>query len=86
MAANALVTTRINESVKQEAAEVLATMGLTVSDAVRLLLTKVAKEKTLPFEIWQPNADTVAAIQAARAGELEEVTLDQLQAVLNADD
>ena len=86
MAANALVTTRINESVKQEAAEVLASMGLTVSDAVRLLLTKVAKEKALPFEIWQPNAETVAAMQAARTGQLEVVTLDQLQAVLNADD
>lgn len=85
MAANALVTTRVNESIKQEAAEVLASMGLTVSDAVRLLLTKVAKEKALPFEIWQPNAETVAAIQAARAGELEVVALDQLQAVLNAD-
>ena len=86
MAANALVTTRINESVKQEAVEVLASMGLTVSDAVRLLLTKVAKEKALPFEIWQPNADTVVAMQEARAGQLEVVTLDQLQAVLNADD
>lgn len=86
MAANALVTTRINESVKQEAAQVLASMGLTLSDAVRLLLTKVAKEKALPFEVWQPNAETVAAMQAARAGQLEMVTLDQLQAVLNADD
>ena len=65
MAANALVTTRINESVKQEAAEVLASMGLTVSDAVRLLLTKVAKEKALPFEIWQPNAETVVRPQKA---------------------
>lgn len=55
MASNALVTTRINENIKHEATEVLATMGLTVSDAVRLLLTKVAKEKALPFEIWQPN-------------------------------
>ena len=45
MASNALVTTRINENIKHEATEVLATMGLTVSDAVRLLLTKVAKER-----------------------------------------
>ena len=49
MASNALVTTRINENIKHEATEVLASMGLTVSDAVRLLLTKVAKEKALPF-------------------------------------
>jgi len=47
MASNALVTTRINENIKHEATEVLATMGLTVSDAVRLLLTKVAMEEDL---------------------------------------
>ena len=49
MASNALVTTRINENIKHEASEVLATMGLTVSDAVRLMLTKIAKDKSLPF-------------------------------------
>lgn len=54
MAANALVTTRINETVKQEATEVLASMGLSVLDAVRLLLTRVANEKALPFELWHP--------------------------------
>ena len=49
MASNALVTTRINENIKHEATEVLATMGLTVSDAVRLLLTKVAERKGSAF-------------------------------------
>mgnify|MGYP000405535672 FL=1 len=84
MASNALVTTRINESIKLEASEVLASMGLTVSDAVRLMLTKVAKEKSLPFEIWQPNAETIAAMEEARKGNLETFdSLDDLMKALN---
>lgn len=85
MPANALVQTRINGSVKDEAALVLATMGLTVSDAVRLLLTRVAHDKALPFEPLTPSPATVAAMKAARAGKLETVTLSGLQAVLDAD-
>ena len=84
MTANALVQTRINGTVKAEASAVLATMGLTVSDAVRLLLTRVAHDKALPFEPLMPNAATIAAMKAARAGKLESVTLAELQAVLDA--
>ena len=65
MAANELVQTRINGQIKAEAAAALAEMGLSVSDAVRLMLTRVAKDKTLPFEIWQPNAASLQAIQEA---------------------
>ena len=86
MAANALVQTRINSTVKAEASAVLATMGLTVSDAVRLMLTRVAHDKALPFEPLRPNAETVAAMLEARAGNLEVVTLAELQAELDADD
>lgn len=86
MAANALVQTRINSTVKAEAAAVLATIGLTVSDAVRLMLTRVAHDKALPFEPFRPNAETIAAMEEARAGNLETVTLAELQAELDADD
>ena len=86
MSANALVQTRINGAVKAEASAVLAAMGLTVSDAVRLMLTRVAHDKALPFEPLVPNAATIAAMKAARAGKLESVTLAELQAVLDADD
>ena len=48
MAANALIQTRIDAVVKEQAAAVLDSMGLTVSDAVRILLTRVAKEGALP--------------------------------------
>lgn len=70
MAANQLIQTRIDATVKEEAAAVLAAIGLTVSDAVRLLLTKVAQEKALPFEPLIPNPATVAAMKEARAGKL----------------
>lgn len=71
---------------KEEATVVLAAMGLTVSDAFRLLLTRVARDKALPFEPLVPNADTLDAMKAARRGDLETVTPDDLQAVLDADD
>lgn len=86
MAANALVTTRINESIKLEAAEVLAGMGLTVSDAVRLMLTKVAKEKALPFEIWQPNEETIAAMQEDLTHAKSYNSVAEMMADLNAED
>ena len=87
MAANALVQTRINGAIKDEASAVLATMGLTVSDAVRLLLTRVAHDKALPFEPLRPNAETIAAMQEARAGGLERFdSVEALLADLNADD
>jgi DNA-damage-inducible protein J len=86
MAANALVQTRVDGTVKKEAAAVLDGIGLTVSDAVRLLLTRVARDKALPFELLTPNPATVRAMKAARAGKMEKVTLDDLQAVLDARD
>lgn len=71
MAANALVQARIDRAVKEEAAAVLASMGLTVSDAVRLLLTRVAKEHALPFDPLIPNAETVKAMKEARRGQAD---------------
>ena len=75
-----LVQARIDPKIKEEASAVLEDMGLSVSDAVRLMLVKTAKEKTLPFEIWRPNAETMAAIEEAKAGLTEELTLDALRA------
>jgi DNA-damage-inducible protein J len=58
---------------------VLAAMGLTVSDAFRIMLTRVAREKALPFEPLIPNEKTIQAIKDARSGKgMEKVTLDQL--------
>ena len=87
MAANALVQARINRAIKKEAAIVLETMGLTVSDAVRLLLTRVAHDHSLPFDPLVPNAKTIEAMKEARRGELHAVnTVDDLMAELNEED
>ena len=87
MAANKLVQTRIDGAIKDEAAAVLAAMGLTVSDAVRLMLTKVAREHALPFDPLIPNATTIAAMREARAGGLKSFdSVDALMADLHAED
>jgi len=87
MTANAVVRARIDEHIKEEAANVLAAMGLTVSDAFRLMMIRIAREKALPFEPLVPNAETIAAIEAARRGDVEKVgSIDDLLADLNADD
>ncbi len=65
----------------------LAAMGLTVSDAVRLMLTRVAREHALPFDPLIPNAVTIAAMKEARAGNLPSVnSIADLKTALNADD
>ena len=81
MAANKLVQARIDGTIKEEAAAVLAAMGLTVSDAVRLLLTRVAQEKALPFAPLIPNATTIKAMKEARKGGLPQ--FDSVQALMN---
>jgi DNA-damage-inducible protein J len=68
MTQNAFLRARISEEVKTEAAEVLAGMGLTVSDACRIFLTKVAREKALPFELNTPNRETVKAMKELKDG------------------
>jgi DNA-damage-inducible protein J len=87
MAANQLVQTRIDGAIKAEAAVVLAAMGLTVSDAVRLLLTRVAREHALPFDPLVPNAVTIAAMKEAREGKLASFdSVEALMADLHSDD
>lgn len=70
MSANAVVRARIDKHIKEEATVVLAAMGLTLSDAFRIMLTRVAREKALPFEPLVPNAETIAAVKEARRGNL----------------
>ena len=73
MSENAVVRARIDERVKAEAAAVLAAMGLTVSDAFRLMMVRIAADKALPFEPLVPNAETIEAMKAARRGEVTKV-------------
>ncbi len=68
MSNNTVVRARINSDVKTEAMEVLEAMGLTISDAIRLLLLRVAEEKQLPFIVKVPNAATAKAMKELEAG------------------
>ena len=82
-----VVRARIDEKTRREAAAVLDAIGLTVSDAFRLMMVRIAAEKRLPFEPLVPNPKTVAAMEAARRGELVTVgDVDGLMADLHAED
>ena len=82
-----VIRARIDPAIKAEAVEVLDKIGLTLSDAFRLMVTRVAREHRLPFDPLVPNAATVAAMAEARNGGLRQVaTVDDLMAELNADD
>ena len=59
------VHVRLDGRIKAEATEVLAAVGLSVSDAVRLFLTRVAADRQWPFAIKAPNAETRAAMSEA---------------------
>jgi DNA-damage-inducible protein J len=67
MPATTMIHVRIDERIKAEATETLAAMGLTISDAVRVFLTRVVAEQGMPFELKTPNAETRAAMREARA-------------------
>lgn len=67
MAATTMVHIRVDEALKTRAAETLAAMGLSLSDAVRVFLTRVVAEQGLPFALKAPNAETRAALAEAEA-------------------
>jgi DNA-damage-inducible protein J len=80
MAANALIQTRIDPDVRDRAAAVLENMGLTVSEVVRILLTRTANEGALPLELLSNSeaydawfrAKVREAMEGARPDELDE--------------
>lgn len=74
MATTTMVHVRIDEKIKTKAAKNLAAMGMSVSDAVRIMLVRVAAEKTLPFEVRVPNATTLKAMQTADKGKGKKFT------------
>ena len=85
--ADTYVRARIDTDTKERAAEALAAMGLSISDAIRLLMLRVADERRLPFEVKVPNATTRKAITELEAGKGKRfASVDALMADLHADD
>ena len=69
MSTDTVVRARIDRDTKLRATEALQAMGLSVSDAIRLLLLRVAEEKRLPFAVQVPNATTVKAMEELAKGQ-----------------
>lgn len=81
------VRARIDTSTKERAADALADMGLSLSDAIRLLLVRVADERRLPFEVKVPNKATRLAIAGLESGGGHQAnSVTDFMAALNADD
>ena len=68
MRADTIVQARIDPDIKARATEALEALGLSVSDAIRLLLVRIAAEKCLPFTDRVPNAITTKAINDLESG------------------
>ncbi len=85
--ADTYVRARIDTATKDRAADALAAMGLSISDAIRLLMLRIADERRLPFEVKVPNATTRKAMAELEAGKGERfASIDALMADLHADD
>ena len=69
MPTTTMVHVRVDEKIKAKATKALAAMGISVSDAVRILLVRVAAEQALPFEVKVPNKTTIKAMQDADQGQ-----------------
>ena len=85
--ADTYVRARIDTNTKERAARALEAMGLSISDAIRLLMLRIADEHRLPFEVKAPNATTKKAIAELEAGNGKKfANVDELMADLHADD
>ena len=85
--ADAIVRARIDTDTKDRATQALDAMGLSVSDAIRLLMMRIAEEQRLPFDVKVPKAATRRAIAQLETGKGKKLkSVDDLMADLNADD
>jgi len=76
MSSDSVVRARIDSATKERATAALEAMGLTVSDAIRLLMLRIADEKRLPFAVHAPNATTIKAMAELEAGKGKQFDTD----------
>jgi DNA-damage-inducible protein J len=87
MISDTYVRARIDSKTKQRAADALEAMGLSISDAIRLLMLRIADERRLPFEVKVPNATTRKAMTELESGNGRQfAAVNELMADLHADD
>ncbi|WP_375657201.1 type II toxin-antitoxin system RelB/DinJ family antitoxin [Bartonella sp. CM120XJJH] len=79
------IQARIPDEVQEIASAVIKSTGLTVSDAVRMFMTRIARDRALPLDLFQPNLETLQAIEDAEMGRVERTSLDGLRTMIRAD-
>jgi DNA-damage-inducible protein J len=85
--ATAMIHVRIDQELKSKASKTFGAMGLSLSEAVRVFLTRAATDQAFPFELRVPNAETIAAMEAGDRGEVVKFgSVEELMADLHADD
>ncbi len=82
---NAIVCSRIDPMVKNEASKILRSMGLTLSDEIRLFLHEIIVQKELPFSAKTPNSVTIKAMESADRDEAETTTIEKISRDWDAD-
>ncbi|CCD29945.1 DNA-damage-inducible protein (modular protein) [Candidatus Glomeribacter gigasporarum BEG34] len=80
--ASRVVQARVSDEIREAATAIIKATGLSVSDVVRVVLTRIATEKALPIDFFQPNAETVQAMREAEEGKLTRTTLDGIRAMI----
>ena len=87
MTVSRMVQARVPGEIQEAANKVIQAAGLTVSDVVRVLMTRIAQDKSIPAVLFQPNAETLAAFAEIERGGLKRFdSIDALFADLHADD
>jgi DNA-damage-inducible protein J len=87
MKTDSVIRARIDSHSKEQAAAILEAIGLSMSDAIRIMVRRIVHDKRLPFEPLIPNQETLEAIAAADRGEVDSFnTIEELMADLNEDD
>ncbi|WP_039761127.1 type II toxin-antitoxin system RelB/DinJ family antitoxin [Bartonella queenslandensis] len=87
MASSHVIQVRVPKHVQIAATQVIKESGLSVSDVVRVLMTRIAQDKVIPQALFQPNAKTLAAFAEVEKGDLPQFeTVEELMADLNAED
>jgi DNA-damage-inducible protein J len=82
----AMIHVRIDPKLKSQASKTFGKMGLSLSEAVRVFLTRVATDQAFPFELRVPNAETIAAMEAGDRGEVVKFnSIEELMSDLHAD-
>ncbi len=87
MAVSRMVQARVPGDIQDIANQVIEASGLTVSDVVRVLMTRIARDKIIPMGLFQPNAETLAAFAEIERGRLKQFdSVEALFVDLNEED